>query len=356
MAKIKGYKVRTKIKKSDNKKLLELEEKTPMKGYITMYYDHSPNFFRFYQLYGRVEPYIIEDDDKIIAFLGGAVIKASINNKPIKVLVGTNLKVHPDYQEQGIGYDLLRYAFNKSRKKHDAIITFNIESNTPVEKIHEKFPEFKFNPLNLYQFLPFKKYKKSSDYKIKRAGKKDIKELYKLIKDYYNNYFFSPHLNFKTFKKELKLPDYGFNKILVAEKDDKIVACLGLWDQSAVRKIVLIDIPLTLRLLKGFLKILKIFRKVPQIPSLGEELSVIHFKHLAYQTGHERALKDLIAEALDYCRLNNHLLAISGASPSDPINKVFQDFTNIRNKLHMGFYHKKKLDLTKPVYVDTSML
>ena len=65
MTMIDDYNIRTTIKKEDNKRLLELEKKCPMKGYVTMYYDHSPDFFKFYKIFGDVKPYFLEQEGKL---------------------------------------------------------------------------------------------------------------------------------------------------------------------------------------------------------------------------------------------------------------------------------------------------
>jgi len=340
-------KIRSKLRKGDDKRLLRLEKDSPMRGVVTIYYDHSPSYFNYFKLFGKLKPYFLEIDGELAAFTNGSVFKLIHEGKPLEVIIFTNLRTNPKFKGQGLGSRVATFAFNDSKKDYPVVGGFIMKSNAAAVRLSKKYPftKFKYKGLILHQLLPFKNYKLSGDYEIRQAKKKEIK---KLLSYYYkHNYLMYPQ---KVFRK---LPGYDENNIKVAVKDGEVVACLGLWDQGSVKKVIVIDYSLKISLLKFFLRF---FKGLPRIPKKGNSIRLVHFKHAGFKPGHEQAMSDLIANALNYCKKNGYLMAVTAAFPDDPLNELYNEFLGLRTKVLMGLYSDKKIKLDKPLFIDTSML
>jgi N-acetylglutamate synthase-like GNAT family acetyltransferase len=334
-------------------------------------YERKLDFFSFFRLEKAWRNYIVEDGGKIIGYVASLDREVLFNNEKRLLSLLSTLRIHPSFRRRGVGSQLFS-TWIKDMETHTCALEvfYFLKGNKPVIRAIKKYisryaeelkaGSYRCLKFNIYQFPAIRNYP-IKGFMIREACEKDVPGIVSLLKDYYKDYNLQPLFTEDLLKEFINksLHSFSIHDFLVAEKDGDMRACLGVWDQSPFRRMVVEKMGWTGTLVKFLLRVIRLFTKIPEIPGPDEPMRVVYFKFPAFKES--EAMKYVIAEALNRCREKDYLLAVAGCDPRDGLRKIYEKFFNLKSGMEMyigAFCTRLTLkdeDFEKTLYVDISM-
>ncbi len=292
--------------KEDNAALLNLSKSAPQEGVLSYYSDQSPDFFHLISLMGDdYKLWVSDSDGKINGCIAEVYRKVYYEGKIVNQIYVGELKVH--LQARGmLALSLLTHV-NKLIAKSGAFDigeSFILEGNERSRKLvefyaHKVNKETNAGYAESFQLLPIKNYKVSSDYFLRKATEADIDTIVELLQKTYENHNGTPLFSREWLERETsRTPSFKIDNFIIAEKN----ACAAFWDQSSIRKNIVLKLAFSLRFIKGVLAILRPIVKLPPVPRIGEEIKYEYLRFPAAKKGEEAALKSIIHAELNRSR------------------------------------------------------
>lgn len=243
---------------TDNAKLLELMEKTPQDGLVTISFERRPNYF-----YGAN----VSSKDRFVGVLTNGknddiVASSAVGKRPVyvngrlrNVNYGNDVRIKKEFRGQGI----LERMFVEHRgmfvNDDDfcqlVILDNNVDSLNKIAN----------NRHGLLSFYPFGNYRThiistafdnapEPKYAIRRASTNDID----LIQAFFNNEApkkqFYPHYEFADIANDEYFRGALLNDYFLAFKDHKLVGVCGVWKQTDFKQTRIIQYPLWMKLIR----------------------------------------------------------------------------------------------------------
>ena len=174
-------------------------------------------------------------------------------------------------------------------------------------------------------------------YEFRRASAADLPAVTELLAKMRDRHTIRPAIREKGLPE---LPGLEPADILLACHRGRIVACLGMWDQEALRKILVLRYALPEQTLVTFLNATRGILNLPALPHAGEALRIVHGVFPAAETGYEDAWGDLVRQACRQLRFSGRNLFVVGLPATSPLLPSFgrlPRFTNVNLPLILPF-------------------
>lgn len=152
-----------------------------------------------------------------------------------------------------------------------------------------------------------------SDPRVSLAPRGDIPELASFLQGQYRKYQFAPVWH----AHHLERLDSTF---LVIRRNGCIVACLALWDQTAVKQTRVC----------GYSKPLDWIRPVLDLPRVGSILKQVYLSHIAVADEGLDDFAALLRSALSLAHQRGSALAVAGLSVTHPLISVLRRYASYR--------------------------
>jgi len=333
----------------DNQALLDLEKMCPQGTGLVLLFDRSPDFFRRSQVYDNYTIYVAEEERKIVGTIGSATKEFSLHGEKVNGVYIYDLRVHPNYRGRGIGSDLIQQVVAEADRS-DLAYGVIMEENYPSIALFKKMGFRNIHDFTLFN-VPLYQRQKRVTCNVRSMTEDDVPHIVNLINSYYRNHDFFSSLNTTDFRNKVKqLPGYGFQKIQVAEVENRTVACAGLWDYSEIFRISALRVSAKLRLLSYLLRFINVFKKTVRLPSVREAFRLMYVRDFAF-TEESDAVKDLIEHCLCLaygygCNFLSFVL-----DPNDPAVPLVAKYKPIRVTNHV--YAKS---LTDKLSISSTMM
>ena len=174
-------------------------------------------------------------------------------------------------------------------------------------------------------------------YEILGATPDDLPEIAALLRRTRDRYLVSTTLE----PTELaSLPGMRIEDLLLVRRRGRIVACLGLWDQDALRRVVVCGYGRQERWLRTAFLRLQGLTGVAPFPGEGEPLRLLHTVFAAAEPGQEHVWGALVRHACRRARGRGHHLLVVGLPEKSPLLRACRGllgFTNVNITLLIGW-------------------
>jgi hypothetical protein len=161
----------------------------------------------------------------------------------------------------------------------------------------------------------YKKLDESPDYSIKPVDKKEIDNAVSLINEYNSDFVHFMPFTDQIFEEHLtSIPSYGSENFwVVRDKENKIVACAGLWDSSKLADLYYAREPTVMKIMKSVFGALSHITKVPKITAEGERFKFLYIADYAFDKRQPDAMLALLKHLsnLSIDRKQDYLMAVT---------------------------------------------
>lgn len=376
-----NYEIRV-ARRADNEALCAVAAAAAMQSDITVSADRSPDFFAFYDQYGgMLEPASSRDRDGYICLLaahgdlvvgtaGAAFRTLRQGGETIRIAYPMDARVHPDYQRKGVFKALwppLRSEIDAAGV--DAIVGFVLHGNERAHRsVLQMFPTGTLRQAGSFQLLHFSMYwpyREPRGLEIEAATEEDLDEIADLLSATYADYSFAPRMDPAWLDAVMaRSPGYNLSQIHLVRDTGRIRAMVGLWDQAAVRRLVVHRNPLPVTLGIAASKVLHAFVDSPPPPRIGEPLASCYIKQVACVPGAEESLRGMMRVLLNRIRrARRHAFVWGAFHQADPLSQLWRGFATTRSRSSMYYvpgatgWDVAPDDLVRlPAYADFSMV
>ena len=157
--------------------------------------------------------------------------------------------------------------------------------------------------LTSWQLLPVMRLKITAGGEIGMAEDRDVGELTTLLDDFYRSRDFAPLFADGGLKRLIaSSAGASLNDYVVARRKGRIVAALGVWDASAVKRTRVVGMPLWLRALCALGRGASRLAPLPPFPRQGTLLHFRYIRHAVFAPGEGHTLANLVRWTVNAAR------------------------------------------------------
>jgi len=337
---------------SDNAQLLDLERMCPQGTSLVLSFDRSPDFFSRSRVYKDYKIYVAEEDKKVVGTVGVTTKKLHINGEPVKSIYIYDLRVNPAHRGKHTGSQLVQHAIAEEGEA-DLAYGVTMEDNYPSVALFRKLGFSNVHNLTLFSIPVFKR-KDHIALEARAMVSEDTPQVVNLLNRYYNDYDFFAKLTEDGFLERTKnLPGYGLTNIQVVETENKIQACVGLWDYSEIFTVTALHVSTRLAILRYILKFINAFKNTMQLPSVGEPFKLLYVRDFAF-SGKADTASELIKHCLSLTYSYHCNFLTFALDPADLLIPMISKYSPIRvgYQIYGKGLKDKILQSSRMVYVD----
>jgi hypothetical protein len=308
----------------DNEALLALVRRCPMEANISLIVERDPDFFALSRARGEARTFVAEIDNTIVGCLSSWRSSAWLSGRPATVCYIGDMRVAPEVRRRGVGLQLatinLEHLNALSDVPHLAAIG---AGNAAVAPLVAAFggggpPVATFTS---FQLLPVLRFKIATPLEIGTAEPRDERELVTLLDDFYQHRDFAPVFGGGGLAKLLdRSPGMQLSDYFLARRNGKIVATIGLWDASSLKRTRVVGMPVWLRGLCTIGRGLSRIAPIPPFPQPGRLLHFRYIRHAAYLRGEEEALGNLVRWAVNAARTRGEHFVLYTCATGDSLS------------------------------------
>lgn len=312
------------FREEDNAVLLEIEKLCPQgNDKIAEAMDKSPDAISRYRLYDNWEVFVADENERIAGWIGWT-LKQNIDGKKYGYII--EVIVHPEFQRKRIATELIKKA-ETDLKENGAFYAYCyvFEANDASNAMFEKNGYIDAGKVQIQAISVYKKANVATDLSIRNAEKDDIEDILNLINSYYaGNSQFVPYTA-ESFEAHLNnIPSYGMDKFWIALSDDRIMACAGLWDISALAKMYYAKEPFSMRILATGFNFLDRFTSMPKIPAENELFVTTYMIDHAFAPEGSDVMSNIIKYLNNIIFDSHKYFIVAPLTPDDPIIKIIK--------------------------------
>jgi GNAT superfamily N-acetyltransferase len=290
----------------DNEALLKLFRRCPMQADISLTIERDPDFFALSRARGDTDTYIAEIDGALIGCLSAWRRDAWIGRQPGRVCYIGDLRVSPEHRRRGVALQLGKAMRNfQSELPVVPYLLATGDGNSAVAPVAAAFGAVgqPIARLTSWQLLPVVRLKLSTAMDIGAAEERDLGELTRLLDEFYRSRDFAPVFGDGGLQRLIaSSPGANLSDYLVARRKGRLLAVLGVWDASAVKRTRIVAMPLWLRGLCAIGRGASRLAPLPPFPRQGTLLHFRYIRHAAFASGEALALQNLVRGAMNAAR------------------------------------------------------
>ncbi len=280
-----------------------------------VYVDRSPDFFALNRARGDTRTIVAELEGRPVGYACYVVRETRVDGQTRRVASAQDFRVDPILRRRKVGSriwgELHRRAAEDGCDYIYWMVALGNRQMAPFSMGGPGWPPM-LSGGRFYTFAlrPFRNPPRPR-YQIEPAREEDIPEIVEIINSQYGDHNFAPYYTPETFSTMLSSSvGYDMGDLIVARDRGKIVAVLGVWEQSRAKALILPKIHPVLSLLFRFTGLLLCLLRLPmKIPRSGEAMSSLCVHHAAAREGSGKAFRDLVRWVMA------HTLRKSGRSP-----------------------------------------
>ena len=359
----------------DNFDLRQFEKSLPIPGWVTLSYERESDYFQGEGVMGDdVRTYIYRSpaDGSIVCKFTIAFRLAHVNGKACKLGYLGQLRLASSYTGKRKimkqGFDICLNIL-ESESEVPFYLTSIIKTNDRARRnltarLSGK-PNYTF--LCDYVTLAIACTQKSIEvpfgYSIMYGTSKQMGDISEFINSHHKTFQFSPKWTDGRLLSEKQCPGLKPGDFVIAVKNDQIVGCVALWDQSDFKQHVVRGYRQPFPLLKPLINVFARMLGYPGLPDTGKSLKEVYLSHFALRTTDGELLKTLVQTALNAANQQGHKVAMIGFADGHPhLPLARKNFRNIPYEselyaVHWGEENGSVSEMTnRPVCLEAATL
>lgn len=333
---------------SDNAALLALARSAPMRGHLEVCADRSPDFFAFSQLQGESSIVWIAEhspqttsDSRLIGCTTEVQRHERIGGEAtLRMHVG-DMRVDPNIRRSAIGTVLAgqlrhRFAASDCTSGSFEVIGGNEAALRGRKAFEPEMKVFLEDRLNLWQIPLWRNYR-AGPWLCRQATWADLPQLEDLLNASYKHHRGHPDFSPIALQNHLNShPSFSINDIWLAEKNKRVLACLGLWVQEGLRTTIVQRLTPQGRAVLAGLSLAKPILKLADLPQKGSPLRFGFLRYLAHAEGMLQPLQSLVRYvATEYHHQRQLQFFALALATNDPLNASLKGLWKLSLPIHL---------------------
>ena len=312
----------------EGKRILEILETSPAKGAIELLYTRRPNAYESYHKESDdVRVHVIKDEEAIIATSAEIIRDVYINGEVKKLSYLCGLKKDPYYN----GVVNFGKLFFKSLTREDidcyfcSVVEDNKEARALFEKRRKRVMNMDYlQTYTTYMFKPYFKFKvDENNFEFKKVEKCDEKSVLKFLNEEGKNKNFFPVISSLEQFTDLSASDF-----YILKKDDEIIACGALWNQTNYRQYIVKKYNGVLKLVRWLNPLISKMGYI-KLPKEDETLNFPMLSFLISKDDNDEYYKLFLNHILAEIRKDYDMFVI-GSTENSCLNKILKDLKSIK--------------------------
>jgi GNAT superfamily N-acetyltransferase len=294
-----------------------------MQADISLIVERDPDFFALGRARGTAHTFLAEADGAVIGCLSTWRHSAWRGGTPSDICYIGDLRVAPEQRRRGVATQLVSVLDKYLATLPPApLLLATGAGNSAVARLADTFgvgdePLARFTS---WQLLPVMLMKFPAIVDIGAAEARDEAELVGLLDEFYQHRDFSPVFGGGALRQLLaRSPGAKLSDYLIARSGGRIVAAIGLWDASSVRRTRVVGMPPWLRSLGAVARGASRVVAMPPFPQVGTLLQFRYIRHAAFAEGHMDALRVLLRCAVNQARACGEHFVLYTCADDDPL-------------------------------------
>lgn len=330
---------------NDNQQIIELVKRYPTSSSLSYVVDRAPNYFKLCELQGYdYKVLIAEANNKVLGSLVISFNNVYLEHKVQNIAYTCDLRVEPFIRRTGIADELMKGGFkiiNQVLGKDFNVFTSVLKDNLAGLKKNQNLLRDgianmqEVALLKSYFLFPlFTKKLKTNKFNIRYACQEDLNDMFNLWKEINSKKNLAQYFDINSFKNWVNNTEgLGLNNFLVAEKNNKIIGFMGLWNQSKIRKIIIHNQNTQIRLFKNFWNFGAKLINIPKFPKAGQELNFYSITNLCIKDS--ECFEQLLYNAFKHIKINNSMFLALALDIRDELNEKLKYFIASTTELYL---------------------
>jgi GNAT superfamily N-acetyltransferase len=309
----------------DNDALNALVRRCPMRADISLIVERDPDFFALGRARGTTNTFLAEVEGAAVGCLSAWRHSAWLRGTPGDISYIGDLRVAPEQRRLGIASQLVATLVQYLRTLPPVPQLLSTGAgNSAVTQLASTFsvgePLARFTS---WQLLPVMAAKIRGGFDMGPAESRDEGDLVTLLDEFYRHRDFSPVFGAGGLGRLLaRSPGAKLSDYVLARHGGRIVAAIGLWDASSVRRTRVVGMPLWLRSMCAATRVVSRITALPPFPRVGSLLRFWYIRHAAFEDGYEHALRALVRRAANEARTRGDHFLLYTCADDDPLSSA----------------------------------
>ncbi|MDH4211481.1 MAG: GNAT family N-acetyltransferase [candidate division WOR-3 bacterium] len=321
------------IKETDNRQLISLARSIGVPARVKLGVDRAPIFWAFSEMQSKTWDILVaEDGNEIVGFIDLSHRKFRLS-KVVKQVTYVGLTgVHTGWRGSEVFPRLLRASERLARKRGSecAIALVNVNNmrfNKLLRFIYKD--SICCENLRVSCVLLGPRYRRNKNVRVERATQEDMQMIMDLMMRYYCRYQLAPILDRKHFTDLFN--SQLLDLLVVRDDKKKIVATMGLWDQSHMRRIIVLDYAPPMLWIKRLINGSRYFTRIARVPDPGSHFEYFYSVFAAFEEGFENSFCEILRFVCNKYADRNYNFLILAIPESSKVMKTCSDLWIISN-------------------------
>lgn len=318
---------------SDNSDLLSLFGRCPMEADISLVVERDPDFFALGRARGEALTFVAEWEGRLVGAISTWRHRAWIRGREGSIRFVGDLRVDPSARRRGVARGLALAIIEHLKTLPAApFLAATGEGNSAVAPLVSAFgaagpPLARFSS---WQLLPIARLRIPASLDIGAAESRDEDELVDLLDGFHRQRDFAPVFSDGGFRTILSSSGMQLSDYLVARRNGRIVAAMGAWDASSIRRTRVAGMPAWMRGLSAAARGLAHIAPVSPLPRVGAHLQFRYVRHPSHAAGEEEALMALVRSAIHAAGDRRDHFLLFTCADDDPLARVVSRLPKLR--------------------------
>lgn len=344
----------------DDSELRDLIRHIPMDGRVRIVFAKEPSFFAAERI-GSLSSEVIacreQETGRIVGFGTRSIRRVFVNGVPKLVGYLASLRGIPEAR----GRTLLARGYQALKNRHESngtvpfyfttILEDNLNAKIVLTSGRAGFPTYQnvglFNTHTVSTRLHMRKDK--SDLQVSNGSSKTLQEIVSFLNRHNSHYLFAPALEISDFLEGGIYPCFHPEHFFVVRQKGELLGVAGLWDQHALKQVVVSGYQKPLRFLRPLYNQASHFTGLPKLPKAGGEIRLCYSTFIAIRNREPDIFVPLLDAMLGVCREHNIPNLVLGFSENDPLNEVIMRIPRhtTLSRIYMVYWEDGKGEIQK---------
>lgn len=313
--------------RADEPALRELLSSNSLGGWVQLAFQREPDAFAATFGLAHSHDFIIayqESTGRPVGLCERFVRDAYVNGEVARLPYLGSLRVNADFRNRirilRTGFVAVRDMLGGSRDLPFALTSITADNDIARRVLCAGISGFpQYVPAGEMSTFAIRTRRSRRDPRVEIATDADLPAIARFLRDTYRAYQFAPVWSDEDLARLAAQRVLPANSYLVSRREGRIVACVALWDQGAVKQTRICGYSRPVAIARPLINAFAPLIGAPRLPRVGSTLKQVYLSHLAVAGESAAELTVLLRAALALARERGFDIAVVGMAARHPL-------------------------------------